>query len=157
MSHPIFHTKNFNLVINILHENCYPIEFVFGILRQRLKTLMFGNLNNVTHMDNDNLQQKNFFTFPYIPTISEKFKSITKNQNIIVSYYSLSKLNQYIKTHKDPIAHSAHNNVVYKINCKDCDASYVGQTGRQLQTRISEHKNHIKKNTQNRSVIITIP
>jgi len=38
-------------------------------------------------------------------------------------------------------------NVVYKINCKDCDASYVGQTGRQLKTRISEYKNHINRNT----------
>ena len=43
--------------------------------------------------------------------------------------------------------------VVYKINCKDCDASYVGQTGRQLRTRIAEHRNNIKYKTSNRSVI----
>jgi len=44
-------------------------------------------------------------------------------------------------------------NVVYKINCKDCDASYVGQIGKQLKTRISEHKNHIKWKTSIHSVI----
>jgi len=47
-------------------------------------------------------------------------------------------------------------NVVHKINCKDCDASYVGQTGRQLKisdNRISEHKNYINRNTSALSVI----
>ena len=30
--------------------------------------------------------------------------------------------------------------VVYQIPCKDCDQSYIGQTGRQLEVRIKEHK-----------------
>ena len=37
--------------------------------------------------------------------------------------------------------------------CKDCDASYVGQTDRQLKTRITEHRNYIRWNTSTRSVI----
>jgi len=32
------------------------------------------------------------------------------------------------------------NHVVYKIKCKDCNASYVDQTKRQLSTRIKEHR-----------------
>jgi len=44
-------------------------------------------------------------------------------------------------------------NVVYKISSKNCEASYVGQTCRQLKTRISEHKNHILRNTSIHSVI----
>lgn len=44
-------------------------------------------------------------------------------------------------------------NVVHKIQCKKCDASYVGQTGRQLKSRMSEHKNLINRNIANHSVI----
>ena len=44
-------------------------------------------------------------------------------------------------------------NPIYKIDCKDCDASYVGQTSRCLKTRISKHRNHINRNTIQYSVI----
>ena len=45
------------------------------------------------------------------------------------------------------------NNVVYKINCRDCNASYVDQTGRQLKTRITEHRNNINWKISNLTVI----
>jgi len=43
--------------------------------------------------------------------------------------------------------------VVYKLNCKNCDVSYVGQTKRRLNTRASEHQKDINKKTSNHSVI----
>jgi len=43
--------------------------------------------------------------------------------------------------------------VVYKILCNNCDASYVGQTKRQLKTRINEHVKNIKIEESKHSVI----
>jgi len=43
--------------------------------------------------------------------------------------------------------------IVYKIHCQDCEASYVGQTKRQLKTRIKEHFNNIKLDESRHSVI----
>ena len=35
--------------------------------------------------------------------------------------------------------------VVYQISCQDCTASYIGQTGRNLSQRVTEHRRTVKK------------
>jgi len=48
-----------------------------------------------------------------------------------------------IKTQKDLPA-DCKKNIVYKISYNNYDASYIGQTYRQLKTRISDHWNNIQ-------------
>jgi len=69
-----------------------------------------------------------------------------------VSFYSTNKLREFIRI-KDPLSRNKKSNVIYKISCKSCDANYVRQTCRQLKSRITEHKNHIRWNTSVRNVI----
>jgi len=45
------------------------------------------------------------------------------------------------------------NNVVYKLQIKDCEASYVGQTGRKLRTRIKEHESNTRSNYSRHSMV----
>lgn len=66
-----------------------------------------------------------------------------------MSYRKLNQLNKYILTYKDHIPSLQTNNVVYNISCTDCDAVYIGQTKKQLNTRVKEHKNYVKNNNQN--------
>ncbi|EFN67960.1 hypothetical protein EAG_10498, partial [Camponotus floridanus] len=44
-------------------------------------------------------------------------------------------------------------NVVHKLNYKDCNVSYIGQTKRHLRTRVKEHCNNIKLHNTNHSVV----
>jgi len=39
----------------------------------------------------------------------------------------------------------SHEEVVYKIICYDCGATYIGQTKRHLKTRITKHENDVNK------------
>ena len=36
-------------------------------------------------------------------------------------------------------------NIVYKIDCIDCDATYIGQISRKLRFRVDEHKRDVRK------------
>ena len=152
LSHPTFHCKNLKLIIDILLNNSYPLWFVFKTLHERIKSLVYKS-NDDSGRIIDSESSVSYFSVPYVQSLSERFKDITKDLDVRISYFSLNKLNRFIRTHKDSLCETSKSNVVYKINCKDCDASYVGQTGRQLRTRIIEHKNQIKHNTANHSVI----
>ena len=52
---------------------------------------------------------------------------------------TLVKTKAEISKLKTPVPHMLQNNVVYKITCPGCDASYVGCTTRLLQQRFREH------------------
>ncbi|KYN06950.1 hypothetical protein ALC62_02072, partial [Cyphomyrmex costatus] len=154
-----FHTKNLNFIINILLNNDYPLSFIFDTINQRLSYLNKNKSGNnhtsnqvTTNNDDVNKKTPTWLTVPFIPLHTEKFKRF-HNNDIRVSFHSPNKMRKYIKVQKDVRPHTSRNNVVYKIQCNDCDASYVGQTSRQLKTRIAEHRNHIRYNTSTRSVI----
>jgi len=70
-----------------------------------------------------------------------------------LAFFSLHKLGRIIRAQKDSLSLGCSKNVVYKINCKDCDATYIGQTKRKLSTTVDEHKKDINKKTSNHSVI----
>jgi len=149
LSHPKFHNKNLEFIIHILLDNCYPLNFIFDVLNWRLKFLF----NKRARVMDETMESSSFFTVPFLPNITEEFRSIFKDLNVKLSYFSLNKLNKFIKVHKDRVPTNCKTNVVYKIDCSDCDASYVGQTSRMLKTRISEHRSQINRNYANRSVI----
>ena len=44
--------------------------------------------------------------------------------------------------------------VVYKIPCRDCKSGYIGEMGRSLQKRITEHKYAVKTNDRKNSIAV---
>jgi len=74
-----------------------------------------------------------------------------------VAYYGVNKIRNIIKAHKNPLPNLCKKNVAYKLNCNNCETTYVGQTKRQLKMRIAEHRNHIKRNTHCDHKIISDP
>ena len=72
---------------------------------------------------------------------------------IYYSYKPMNSMSTFIKTDKDKIKKEDLSNVVYKVNCQDCNYSYVGQTNKKLKTRLKEHIKDFNKPTTFLSVI----
>jgi len=155
LSHPEFHNYNFNFIINTLIDNGYPLKLIFSVIKRRLYHRF--QTHDIQRTDLKNSQVINplpYFTIPYVSSTATKFIQFFKNISFCkLSFSCLNKLNKFIKVQKDLLSTSSRSNVVYKIECSNCDASYVGQTKRLLKDRIGEHRNHIKRNSSQISVI----
>ena len=57
-----------------------------------------------------------------------------------VAHKPTTTLRQLLTNAKDRDEPNNRQGAVYKINCSDCQASYTGETGRNLNTRLTEHK-----------------
>jgi len=151
LSNPEFHQKNFLCLINNLLTNNYPLEMIFSSIRERL-SVKFRQLHHGTPHSTDT--KDNYFVIPYVNHSADKFIQLFKNiPNFKLAFFGINRLNKFIKVHKDRLPSLSRSNVVYKINCLHCDVSYVGQTRRLLKQRIDEHRNHIRRNVTQTSVI----
>jgi len=145
LSHPRYHQKNIERIIELLLENGYPLNLIFDKIYKRIKTLIYNNrnldINNNYEKSivSSDAKNKKVIVIPYIKKISESVVATIDRSKYITGYRVLNNLGRFIRVHKDSNNLFNNNNVVYKISCSDCNASYVGQTKRQLKTRIKEH------------------
>jgi len=108
------------------------LELIFNTINRRLKKLFVNKLihNQATVSSNENVttipyHDKKFIVFPYIKPISEMISSVIDKSEYIIGFRCLNKLNSFVKTHEDKDQTLSNNNVIYKISCKNCNASYV--------------------------------
>ena len=66
-----------------------------------------------------------------------------KNFNVRPVNKITNKLNIFVKRGKDKIKKEDQHNVVYKIECNNCNSNYIGETQRALATRTKKHKDNI--------------
>ena len=84
----------------------------------------------------------------YIKILSNFLKN-----NIWTVNESTNKLSIFVKRGKNKIKNEDQHNVVYKIECKDCNSNYIGGTQRELATRTKEHKDNIGQDSKKHNVI----
>ncbi|XP_077277703.1 uncharacterized protein LOC143905912 [Temnothorax americanus] len=147
-----FHHANIKIVKDILTNNCFPIKLVNKFIYNKLLQLKNRKDSEVGGLD-VSFDARKHITIPYIKDLSEGICRTLKNVGLKALYTIPKKLNSVIKRGKDRLTMSKETNVVYQIDCVNCEASYIGQTKRHLETRIKEHFNDIKKHCSNHSVV----
>jgi len=144
-----FHEENLKLVRDILKMNGYPKHIIDEQINKRCKNIAFNIANSATKVIDNNSYR---LLLPFIGKVSFDLKRILKNI-IDVQFTVPKKLNMLIKKGKDQLNNSQATEVVYKLNCNNCDKVYIGQTKRHLGTRVKEHFNNIKNTSGNYSVV----
>ena len=122
-------------VKSVLLDNGYPLNHINFIMHRTKKSLSkpkpprtkaYNTLANIS--------------VPYYPALSKPLRQISDRHNISLTFTSNRNLrNMLTNTKTQPPPHTTRN-VIYQIPCKDCNATYCGQTRRPLYLRLSEHQ-----------------
>ena len=81
---------------------------------------------------------------PYVEGTSEKLRRILRSHKIRSTFYTENTLRKLLCKPKDQVATEDKNNIVYEIDCSNCEAVYFGESKRSLKSRSDEHKRSIR-------------
>ena len=91
---------------------------------------------------------------PYIKGTSGTISRILLPYNIRVAHKPAATLRQLLTNVKDRDEPNNRQEAVYRIKCSDCQASYIGETGRNLNTRLTEHKRATRNGDANNYIAV---
>ena len=121
-------------VIKTLNTNGYPTPFINGCK---------SNTHHYRRPPGDKNTKRNFVVLPYNEGLSERISRLLGKHNIKVSHKPLRTVASFFKKPKDPQSKESERGAVYRIDCINYSAVYIGQISRALKTRKREHSRAI--------------
>ena len=121
-------------------EGGYPKKVVKKIMQASVQSIEAGEKRGEQNQKKEERQEVIRWGVTYHPGIFEILKRRFREWGIELVASNYATLNNMFKGKKDIVEDKEKKGVVYKINCTQCDASYVGQTGQCVKTRIYRHK-----------------
>jgi len=125
--------KNKDIVKNIFIKNGYHPNYIENCFLD----------SQIKPRDNDS-KTKIYYGLPFIKEIC---KMVSTGIDRINRLLKCTKIVPFFKTfktqhffhNKDKLSPNVSSSLVYKFQCEQCNACYIGETRRHLQTRIKEH------------------
>ena len=152
-------TNEFESIRQLAAENDYPKNLTESIIRTTLNRYYERKTNTKvkpnTNDDDHKKVEQLYVNIPYFSKATERFgKQLIKIASSIRPQLHVQPIarpppsvSQFFPT-KDKVPTQLQSNVVYRITCSDCSASYIGKTTRQLERRIHEHSKNITNNNK---------
>jgi len=107
------------------------------------------SLDSTTTLKRD-IRKRRWIRLPYLGRLSKKLSQVLRTFDLQPAFYSVNRLCDTFPSPKDPIP-ILEKSGVYRLECSDCRTFYVGQTGRKLRDRISEHEKAVERHAPERS------
>ena len=154
--HPLEHKNSvIRSLINRANVICDPqhvneeLSYVNNILKLNgYNNNIIDKISNQIEHPPINDNEPNDFKYisaPYIRGTSERTARILKKHKIKLAHKPTRSLKSELTHVKDKQLAQNKAGVVYKLDCNECNAVYVGETGRQVKDRMREHQNDIAK------------
>ena len=141
-----FRTSSLNApkFLRYLKSNGFPVRFLNRHIRKFLDTKHINISKSYVHGPE---KRPIFLSLPYCGENSVKLSrqlnrllaKLTPWAKLNIVFKPVARLNVISKL-KSVIPKLNRSNVVYKINCQDCNEFYIGLTTRRLHKRLNEHK-----------------
>jgi len=101
--------------------------------------------NTIDNIPVINEVRTRYASAPYIKGASERTAKILKSFGIKLSHKSNHSLRSQIVNVKDRRLLNEKTSAIYRIECKDCSHHYIGETSRELEKRLKEHQNSVRR------------
>jgi hypothetical protein len=129
--------EEFKLIYDIGYNHQYKKSFLDNCFKLALKS---ANKTLVPAPTIEKARFKNILILPYYDNFVY-VKNMLQKLNIKVIFNSKSNIKHFL------IKNSPNNTQggIYEVPCGACDDKYIGQTGRELDIRIKEHKKAVRE------------
>lgn len=111
------------------------------IIDQILYKKKYQQTLNLIYPHQKSITNTKYSILPFYGNISNIMCNEIKktNTNLKIAFKTTNNIKKTLFNNKDK-TQNIKNSGVYELNCDDCGAKYIGQTGRAFDTRIGEHK-----------------
>ncbi|KER30639.1 hypothetical protein T265_02988 [Opisthorchis viverrini] len=126
-----------------LRDSGYPV----GLIKRQLRQVLVPT-------PRPNKEWIGTVVIPYKAGTSEVIRRVLNTANSIVAFQKGKTLRSVLVHLKDRLPVDRTRNCVYKMKCNDCTKVCIGQTARELHTRIGEHKRSTNRPPRNAEALV---
>ena len=94
---------------------------------------------------NESTEKALYISVPYIREAKERVSRLLKLYNIKLGNKLTNTLKSKLSHPKDKIPDQDRNEIIYQIKFESCDAQFILETGKELNKRLTEHKNAVRR------------
>ena len=133
------------IIKQVLKENGYQESIISKVFKRITNNHSLRQLQQ--QMEPADIQEKEIKMskiLPYVEGTSEKLRRILRSHKIRSTFYTENTLRKLLCKPKARVATEDKNNIVYEIDCSNCEAVYFGESKRSLKSRSDEHKRSVR-------------
>ena len=129
----------------VLKENGYQESIISKIFKRITNNHSLPQSNQLTQAtDIQEEEIRMSINLPYVEGTSEKLRRILRSHKIRSTFYTENTLRKLLCKPKDRVTTEDKSNIVYEIDCSNCEAVYLGESKRSLKLRSDEHKRSVR-------------